>query len=75
MMKLKNLIECNEAIGQTEITGITCDSRCVKEGYAFVCIKGAKSDGHDYAQKAVEGGAAVVVALGEGDVVRGQDVQ
>lgn len=61
-MKLKNLIECNEALGQTEITGITCDSRCVKEGYAFVCIKGAKSDGHDYAQKAIEGGAAVVVA-------------
>ena len=61
-MKLKNLIECNEALGQTEITGITCDSRCVKEGYAFVCIKGAKSDGHDYAQKAIEGGAAVIVA-------------
>lgn len=61
-MKLKNLIECNEALGQTEITGITCDSRCVKEGYAFVCIKGAKSDGHDYAQKAVEGGAAVIIA-------------
>lgn len=61
-MKLKNLIECNEAIGQTEITGITCDSRCVKEGYAFVCIKGAKSDGHDYAQKAVEGGAVVIIA-------------
>ena len=61
-MKLKNLIECNEALGQTEITGITCDSRCVKEGCAFVCIKGAKSDGHDYAQKAIEGGAAVVVA-------------
>lgn len=61
-MKLKNLIECNEALGQTEITGITCDSRCVKEGYAFVCIKGAKSDGHDYAQKALEGGAAVIIA-------------
>lgn len=61
-MKLLNLIECNEALGQTEITGITCDSRCVKEGYAFVCIKGAKSDGHDYAQKAIEGGAAVIIA-------------
>ena len=61
-MKLKNLIECNGALGQTEITGITFDSRCVKEGYAFVCIKGAKSDGHDYAQKAVEGGAAVIIA-------------
>lgn len=61
-MKLLNLIECNESFGQIEITGITCDSRCVKEGYAFVCIKGAKSDGHDYANKALEGGAAVIIA-------------
>ncbi|MGN0450780.1 MAG: UDP-N-acetylmuramoyl-L-alanyl-D-glutamate--2,6-diaminopimelate ligase [Acutalibacteraceae bacterium] len=61
-MKLLNLIECNESLGQTEITGITCDSRCVKEGYAFVCINGAKSDGHDFAQKAIEGGAAVIIA-------------
>ena len=48
-MKLKNLIECTGAISETEITGITCDSRQVKEGFAFVCIVGAKSDGHDYA--------------------------
>ena len=51
-MKLLNLIECKESLAQTEIGGITCDSRQVKQGFAFVCIKGAKSDGHDFAEKA-----------------------
>ncbi len=60
-MKLNNLIETNEKLKDTEITGITCDSRQVKPGYAFVCIVGAKSDGHDFAAKAVESGAAVIV--------------
>ena len=61
-MKLLNLIECSEALAETEITGITCDSRQVKPGFAFVCITGAKSDGHDYAEKALESGAAAVIA-------------
>ena len=61
-MKLLNLIECKEMLGETEISGITCDSRQVKPGFAFVCIKGAKSDGHDYAEKALENGAAVIIA-------------
>ena len=61
-MKLKNLIDCNKTLGELEITGVTCDSRQVKEGYAFVCIKGALSDGHNYAQTALEQGAAVIIA-------------
>lgn len=61
-MKLFDLIECKESLAKTEITGITCDSRQVKSGFAFICINGAKSDGHDYAQKALENGAAVIVA-------------
>lgn len=61
-MKLFDLIECKEGLAETEITGITCDSRQVKSGFAFICINGAKSDGHDYAQKALENGAAVIVA-------------
>lgn len=60
-MKLKNLIECGGNIGETEITGITCDSRQIKPGYAFVCIKGTKSDGHDYAEAAVKSGAAAII--------------
>ena len=60
-MKLKKLIECGGKIGETEITGITCDSRQIKPGYAFVCIKGTKSDGHDYAEAAVKSGAAAII--------------
>ncbi|MBR7132185.1 MAG: UDP-N-acetylmuramoyl-L-alanyl-D-glutamate--2,6-diaminopimelate ligase [Clostridia bacterium] len=61
-MKLKNLISCDEKFAEIEITGITCDSRAVKSGYAFVCIKGNVSDGHDFALKAKEAGAAVIIA-------------
>ncbi len=61
-MKLINLIECNKALAETDVTGITCDSRQVKSGFVFVCINGTKSDGHDYAQKALENGAAAIIA-------------
>ena len=61
-MKLINLIECNKELAQIEITGVTCDSRAVKPGFAFVCIVGSKSDGHDYATAAIEKGAAVIIA-------------
>lgn len=61
-MKLFNLLECNEKFKDIKITGVTCDSRAVKPGYVFVCIVGSISDGHDYAQKAIEQGAAVIVA-------------
>ncbi|MEG0853813.1 MAG: UDP-N-acetylmuramoyl-L-alanyl-D-glutamate--2,6-diaminopimelate ligase [Angelakisella sp.] len=45
----------------TQITGITSDSRQVKKGCIFVCIKGGKFDGHTAAPQAVAEGAAVVV--------------
>lgn len=61
-MKLKELIKAGGALGDTEITGITCDSRNVSPGCLFVCIKGTASDGHDYAAAAVRAGAAAVVA-------------
>lgn len=60
-MKLKKLIKCKESLSETEITGITCDSREVKPGYVFVCISGAKSDGHDFAGSALEKGASAVI--------------
>lgn len=61
-MKLFNLIACEDNLKELEISGVTCDSRKVKKGYAFVCIIGSLSDGHDYAQSALEKGAAVIVA-------------
>ena len=44
-----------------EISGVTCDSRKVEKGFVFVCIKGSISDGHEYANIALEKGAAVIV--------------
>lgn len=38
------------------IAGITCDSRRVEPGWAFVCIQGTAQDGHAYAEKAAQAG-------------------
>ena len=40
------------------ITGVSRDSREVRPGDLFLCIKGANVDGHDYAEKAFSAGAA-----------------
>ncbi|MFW5991880.1 MAG: Mur ligase family protein [Halanaerobiaceae bacterium] len=42
------------------IKGITCDSRKVKPGYAFVAIRGFKEDGNNYILNAIDRGASVV---------------
>lgn len=47
---------------ETEITGVVYDSRKVIPGCAFVCLRGAKADGHRFAQQAAQQGAAVIVA-------------
>ena len=44
-----------------EISNVTDDSRNVRKSSAFVCIKGHKHDGHDYAKKALEKGIKAVV--------------
>lgn len=46
----------------TEISDITINSKEVRCGSVFICIKGQITDGHIYAQKAAENGAAAVVA-------------
>jgi len=45
-----------------KMTGITYDSRKVRPGDIFVCIKGFKTDGHDYIRQALEFGASVIVS-------------
>lgn len=54
-------VEYKGEIIDCEVKNITSDSRKVTESMIFVCIKGVKSDGHDYAQKAVENGACGVI--------------
>ena len=54
--------EGSDEIKDIDITSVTYDSRKVKDGSVFVCIKGFETDGHKYAKTAVENGAAVIVA-------------
>ncbi len=54
--------------GDIEITGITIDSREVRQGYLFICICGMERDGHDFAAMAAQNGAAVIAAQHEIDV-------
>ena len=45
-----------------ELIHISNDSRQVREGSVFVCVKGVISDGHNYAAAAYENGCRVFVA-------------
>jgi UDP-N-acetylmuramoyl-L-alanyl-D-glutamate--2,6-diaminopimelate ligase len=45
-----------------EITGVSADSRKVKNGFLFVAISGAKADGAHFARQAAAAGAAAVAA-------------
>lgn len=45
-----------------EITGLTPDSRAVREGFLFAAIAGAKADGEKYIPQAEEKGAAAILA-------------
>ncbi|MCM1132721.1 MAG: UDP-N-acetylmuramoyl-L-alanyl-D-glutamate--2,6-diaminopimelate ligase [Ruminococcus flavefaciens] len=71
-MKLKDLLENNAvtSIGDTEITSVTDDTRKVKQGSLFFCVKGGNFDGHNSAVEMLEKGAEAVVCerdLGLGD--------
>ena len=44
------------------VVGAGTDSRSVTPGMLFVCIPGESFDGHDFAGKAAEAGAAAILA-------------
>ncbi len=44
-----------------EVSSISTDTRTIEKGAVFVALKGKNFDGHDYAKKAMELGAAAVV--------------
>ncbi|MCI1956023.1 MAG: UDP-N-acetylmuramoyl-L-alanyl-D-glutamate--2,6-diaminopimelate ligase [Oscillospiraceae bacterium] len=65
-MLLKNLLEglpCT-CTGPTdvEIEDVVYDSRKVKKGSLFICLRGSSVDSHQYAGRAASAGAAAVVA-------------
>jgi UDP-N-acetylmuramoyl-L-alanyl-D-glutamate--2,6-diaminopimelate ligase len=45
----------------TEIESLAYDSRKVRPGTLFFCVPGEKTDGHDFAAAAVDGGAVALV--------------
>ena len=64
-MKLHTLVSCLHDFPvvpkeNPEITSIEADSRKVKEGSLFVCMKGYTVDSHDFAKQAAAGAAAIV---------------
>lgn len=51
----------DEACKSIEVKGIVIDSRQVEEGFLFVAVKGARSDGHSFIPSVFEKGAACVL--------------
>jgi UDP-N-acetylmuramoyl-L-alanyl-D-glutamate--2,6-diaminopimelate ligase len=45
----------------TDITDLAYDTRSVEPGALFLCVPGARADGHDFAADAVERGATALV--------------
>lgn len=64
---LKNIDYTSTGELNPEISDLIYDSRKVKEGAAFFCLKGYTSDGHAYAKSAVENGASALVISDELD--------
>lgn len=63
-MKIKDILMSKfEITGDVEkdISGITYDSRKIKNGDVFVAIKGGNFDGHDFIEDAINKGAVAVV--------------
>jgi len=56
-------IDCLSVTGnpETEIAGISCDSRSVVPGGLFIAVRGAAADGHRFIGSALEKGAAAIL--------------
>lgn len=61
LVKLLEEIEYSGVVMDSEISFLTCDSKQVKEGCVFACLKGVNCDGHDYALQASKSGASAVL--------------
>lgn len=55
------MIQLNKLI-DSEVSGVTDDSREVKKGFVFVAVNGEHFDGNDFVKQAISKGASVVVS-------------
>jgi len=60
-LRLTSLVKRHVGV-DPEIAGVTADSRKVKPGFLFAALPGSHADGAAFAAKAVEAGAAAVLA-------------
>lgn len=51
-----------QSLNDIAVSGVTSDTREIRDGYLFVCIKGASFDGHNAAEDMLEKGACAVVS-------------
>lgn len=61
LTEVLNGIKTKNEFAEAEIADVTQDSRLVKPGSLFICIKGNTFDGHSVAADMVKNGAAAVV--------------
>jgi UDP-N-acetylmuramoyl-L-alanyl-D-glutamate--2,6-diaminopimelate ligase len=66
-MKIKDLLQKIDYISfngneEISVSGITNNSKEIKENYIFVALKGEKFDGHDFIDEAISLGANTVVS-------------
>ena len=71
-MLLKEILDKIEYNGinytETDISDIVYDSRKVRKNVMFVCLKGARFDGHEYAQNAYDDGCRCIMTEHELDL-------
>lgn len=60
-MNLTALFPGHDVTAETEVTGLTADSRKVKPGFVFAALKGVAADGRDYIPQALANGAVAVI--------------
>ncbi len=65
-MKLQDIAayvnDMTDSVAQTEISGLSSDSRKIQKGSLFAALKGVKNDGSAYAADAVKRGAVAILA-------------
>ena len=63
-MKLSEILKGINVLNsyeETDVLDVTQDSRLVKDGSLFVCVKGNTFDGHSVAKEMIEKGACAVI--------------
>jgi UDP-N-acetylmuramoyl-L-alanyl-D-glutamate--2,6-diaminopimelate ligase len=63
LTRLLEPLSPSQVVGDTstEIEDLAYDSRAVRPGTLYFCVPGERADGHDFAERAVEAGAAALV--------------